>query len=173
MRTPRSATLLLLSLVLGACGGGMAPGAWAASVCQALGPWRTDISSLTERASQQMAAATTPAQAKENLVRLLTGAEQATETARAKVEAAGVPDVDGGQAIADGFVSALAAMRDAYGRAKTTIDGLATGDAPVFYDSVESAMTTLNVEYGRSALDTTKISSAELRQAFDEVPECR
>lgn len=166
-------TLLLLGLVLSACGDGLTPGAWAAAVCQALGPWRTDISSLTERAQQQMAAATTPAQAKENLVRLLGGAESATETARAKVVAAGVPDVTDGSMIAGEFVAALAAMRDAYGRARATVDGLGTGDATAFYDAVTVAMDTLSTDYGRSALDTTRISSPELRRAFDEVPECR
>jgi hypothetical protein len=174
MRTPRRIlTLLLLGVVLSSCGGGPTAGAWAASVCQALGPWRNAISSLTERAQQQMAAATTPAQAQENLVRLFGGAEQATETARSRIEAAGVPDVDGGEAVLREFVGALAAMRDAYGRAKVTVEGLATGDATAFYDGVEAAMTTLNEEYGRSALDTTKISSTELQRAFDEVPECQ
>jgi hypothetical protein len=174
MRTPRRIfTLILLGLVLGSCGSGPTAGAWAATVCQALGPWRNTISSLTERAQQQMAAATTPAQAKENLVHLFGGAEQATETARARIEAAGVPDVDGGEAISREFVGALTAMRDAYGRATAAIDGLATGDATAFYDGVEAAMTTLNEEYARSALDTTKISSLELRRAFDEVPECQ
>ncbi|HZN16855.1 MAG TPA: hypothetical protein VFB84_01505 [Micromonosporaceae bacterium] len=174
MRTPRRLlTVLLVGLLLGACGGGPTPGVWAATVCQALGPWRSDIASLTARAQQQMAAATTPAQARENMLRLLEGAQQATETARSRVEAAGVPDVDGGSAVAQEFQHALAAMRDAYARARTAVDVLATGDADAFYDGVEAAMATLTEEYGRGALDTTKISSTELRRAFDEVPECR
>jgi len=174
MRTPRRIfTFLLLGLVLSSCGGGPTARTWAGTVCQALGPWRNTISSLTERAQQQMAAATTPAQAKENLVHLLGGAEQASETARARVEAAGIPDVDGGDAVAREFLGSLTAVRNAYGKARASVEGLATGDATVFYDGVEVAMTTLNQEYARSALDTTKISSSELQRAFDEVPECQ
>ena len=48
-----------------------------------------------------------------------------------------------------------------------------TGDATTFYDGVQAALATLTEEYGRSALDTTRLHSVELQRAFDEVPECR
>ncbi|HET6214520.1 MAG TPA: hypothetical protein VFE14_16760 [Micromonosporaceae bacterium] len=174
MRTPRALVpVVLLGLLLGGCGGGPDANAWAATVCTALAPWRTEIGSLTERARKQLAAATTPAQAKENLVRLLGGAQEASETARAKVAAAGVPDVDGGDAVAAEFVASLTAARDAYGKAKSTVQKLGAGDEKAFYDGVVAAMATLTQEYGRSSLDTTKLHSVELQVAFDEVPECR
>ena len=67
MRTARSTFLLIVcSLVVtpGACSSGLATRAWAASVCQVLAPWRTEIGTLANRTQQQMTAATTPAQAK-------------------------------------------------------------------------------------------------------------
>ena len=64
-------------------------------------------------------------------------------------------------------------MRDAYGRARDTIDGLGTDRPTAFYDGVRAAVETLNKEYDASALDTSKLNSEELKQAFDEVPECR
>ncbi|WP_089252518.1 hypothetical protein [Asanoa hainanensis] len=173
MRTPRavlSAVLVVLSLA--GCGGDRpAPRIWAADVCEALSPWRDEIDTLSSGTQQQMTAKTTPAQAKENLVRLLGGAEQASETARSQVEQAGVPDVDEGPAVVDGFVGSLAGVRDAYGKAKRTIEGLDTDSA--FYDGVGVAVETLNKEYDASALDTSKLDSPELARAFDEVPECR
>lgn len=171
MRSWRVAAAVVL--LLGGCAGGPAPRAWAASVCTALSPWRAEISNLTSRTQQQMTAKTTPAQAKENLVRLLDGAESASETARAEVEEAGVPDVDGGAAVAGGFVDSLTAVRDAYGKAKRGIESLDAGRADPFYDGVETVMKTLTTEYDRSALDTSSLDSPELEKAFDEVPECR
>lgn len=175
MRTPRavlSVVLLALVLALAGCGGDRpAPQAWAADVCDALSPWREEIDTLASGTEQQMTAKTTPAQAKENLVRLLDGAQRASETARALVERAGVPDVEEGAAVAAGFVGSLAGVRDAYGKAKRTIEGLATGSS--FYDGVGAAVETLNKEYDASALDTSKLNSPELARAFDEVPECR
>ncbi|MGC4804789.1 hypothetical protein [Micromonospora sp. DT233] len=180
MRTCRAATagkltvvLATLVLTLAACGGGPAPRAWAASVCEALTPWRAEINKLTSSTQQQMTAKTTPAQAKENLVRLFAGAEQASETARRKVDDAGIPETDDGAEISAGFQASLAKVRDAYGRARGTIAGLGTGEPTAFYDGVRAAVETLNKEYDASALDTSRLSSEELRKAFDEVPECR
>jgi hypothetical protein len=173
MRSPRAVMFaVLVVLALAGCGSnGPAPQAWAADVCDALAPWRDEIDTLTSGTEQQMTAKTTPAQAKENLVRLLGGAEKASEDARASVERAGVPDVDQGAPVATGFVGSLAAVRDAYGKAKRTIEGLDTG--PAFYDEVGTTVETLNKEYDASALDTSKLNSPELVRAFDEVPECR
>jgi hypothetical protein len=160
-------------VVLTGCGAGPSPRAWATSVCGALTPWRSEIGKLTSSTHQQMSAQTTPAQAKENLVRLFGGAEQASETARRKVEQAGVPETENGEEISAGFRSSLAKMRDAYGRARATIEGLDTGQATAFYDGVRAAVDTLNKEYDASALDTSQLNSEELKKAFDEVPECR
>ncbi|GAB3160349.1 hypothetical protein GCM10027290_66230 [Micromonospora sonneratiae] len=180
MCTPRAAaagrlTVVLTTLVLlvGACGGGPTARVWAASVCDALAPWRAEISDLTSSTQQQMTAKTTPAQAKENLVRLLGGAEEASETARQKVADAGVPDVEQGAVVSRSFVASLSAVRDAYAKAKRSIEALSTGEAGAFYDGVKAVVDTLNQEYSASAVDTSKLNSPELEQAFDEVPECR
>lgn len=181
MRKPRAAAVLRVTAVVctlvvlaGACGGGgPAPRVWAASVCEALAPWRTEINDLTRSTQQQMTAQTTPAQAQENLVRMLGGAERASDTARRAVSDAGVPDVERGEVVSREFVAALAAVRDAYGRARAAIEQLETGRADTFYDGVKAAVDTLNQEYAASAPDTSKLDSPELKKAFDEVPECR
>jgi hypothetical protein len=171
---PTSLLLLLVSVVtLGACSSGPGPRAWAASVCTALAPWRSEISTLTVRTQQQMTAATTPAQAKENLTRLFGGAESASEKARAGVQQAGVPDVDRGAQVARSFTASLGSMRDAYGRAKIGIQALATSPTKAFYAQVGGVVDKLNSEYQKSELDTSRLDSKELKDAFDEVPECR
>lgn len=162
----------LLGLAVAGCVDGPGAQPWAASVCEALAPWRDEIGALTERAQEQMAAATTPAQAQENLVRLFDGARQASEDARARVVAAGVPQVDGGPEVAAEVSASLAATGDAYGRAGDTIAALPTGDPELFYQGVAEALATLRSEYADSALDTTELESPELVRAFDEVPQC-
>ena len=163
---------MLLTIAAG-CSGGPGPRAWAAAVCTTLDPWRTEISSLTGRTQQLMNAATTPGQAKENLMRLFAGAADASERAREGVAKAGVPDVDQGRQIADGFTGSLAAMRDAYGRAKTGVEGLRTAPANTFYEEVTQVVKKLQDDYQASSLDTSNLNSQELKEAFDEVPECR
>ena len=176
MRPARPLTVLLLLALcasLAACGNNSGPHTWATSVCAALAPWRTEIGTLTTRTQQQMTAATTPAQAKENLMRLFGGAEAASEKARAGVEKAGVPDVDHGEEVAQGFIASLSDMRDAYGRAREGIGALATAPQKTFYDQVTGVVAQLNQDYEASSLDTSNLGSEELKRAFDEVPECR
>jgi hypothetical protein len=176
MRAVRPISLVLvlvLAAPLTACSSSPGAQAWAAVVCTTLSPWRSEIDTLTSRTQQQMTAETTPFQAKENLARLFDGAATASETARAGVEKAGVPDVTNGKAIADGFLSSLAGIRDAYGHARSGIQALATNPPTNFYTEVGKVVEQLSVEYQRSDLDTTNLESVELRQAFDSLPECQ
>ena len=165
--------LVVLCASLVGCSSAAGPRVWAASVCNALAPWRTEIGTLATRTQQQMTAATTPAQAKENLVRLFGGAESASESARAGVARAGVPDVEQGEEIASSFVASLTGVRDAYGRARGGIEALATSPQATFYTQVAAVVEKLDKEYQQTELDTTNLNSQELKQAFAETPECR
>ncbi|AEV81385.1 hypothetical protein ACWT_0373 [Actinoplanes sp. SE50] len=173
VRTISLALVLVLGPPLAACSSGHGAEAWAAAVCGTLRPWRSEISSLTSRTQQQMTTRTTPGQAKENLARLFDGARSASETARAGVERAGVPDVTDGKKIADAFVGSLAGMRDAYGSAHDGIQALATAPSASFYTEVGKVVDRLNSEYEQSGLDTSKLDSVELRRAFESLPECQ
>lgn len=170
---PALVGIVVLGLSLSGCFSGPAPRAWAANVCTVLSPWRAEISNLSTRTQQQMTAKTTPGQAKENLVRLFRGAEQASETARAGVQKAGIPDAEHGKLVAESFTASLGAMRDAYGRASNGVDALETDPQETFYTKVASVVQTLNDDYTKSQLDTSRLDSIELKRAFDEAPECR
>lgn len=162
--------LLFASALTTGCGKSDIPHrAWVTSVCQALGPWRAELTALNSKAAEQMKTATTPAQARGHLLGLLDGARQASEQARAKVARAGVPDVTDGAAIEQRFVGALTAVRDAYAKAQHTVQALPEGD---FYPGVAAAMDTLNHEYAQAGVDTARLASADLRKDFDEVPAC-
>ncbi|BCY05189.1 hypothetical protein [Actinoplanes sp. L3-i22] len=173
VRTISLALVLVLAVPLAACSSGHNAEAWAASVCTALAPWRSEISTLTTRTQQQMTTRTTPGQAKENLARLFDGARTSSETARAGVERAGVPDVDDGKRIAAAFVGSLAGMRDAYGTAHDGIESLATAPSSAFYTEVGKVVDRLNTEYEKSGLDTSRLDSVELKDAFESLPECQ
>lgn len=164
----------VLAVLLAGCGGdGVEPRRWARTVCQALAPWTTQIDTLTTQTQQQMAQATSPQQTKTTLLDLLGGAERASEAARVKVEKAGVPDVENGAKLAAEFVSALAKARDSYGRARAGVERLDTANAKAFYDGVVTVMNQLNTDYGQSGVNTDKLSSPELQEAFDAQAECR
>ncbi|MGH3739639.1 MAG: hypothetical protein ACRDT6_29165 [Micromonosporaceae bacterium] len=176
MRSLRGAVALLavVAVLVAGCGyDGVEPREWASRVCQALVPWGEEIASLTSETQKQMSQTTSPKQAKQNIVALLKGAEQSSEDARKGVQVAGVPAVEDGERIAKEFRDALKAARDAYGKARRSVEKLSAAEAGTFYDGVVDAMDQLSQDYDASELDTSEVSSEELQEAFDEVPECQ
>ena len=167
------AGLVVCLLALAGCSSGPSADEWATAVCGALVPWRTSIDELNREAATQMATATTSEQTRENLLQLLSGARQASETARATIAAAGVPDVEGGEAVAHGFEASLAGTRDAYAQAEADLAALPTTDDTTFYDGVTAVLSRLTDQYGDSGIDLAGLDSPELRQAFDGIDECR
>jgi hypothetical protein len=165
--------VLLPLLLLPGCSSGPSSQDWASKVCSALAPWRVAITDLNRRASEQMANATTPDQTRENLIALVADARDATETARAAVAAAGIPDVAGGAEVAAGFIASLTQTRDAYATAREELLGLSADDETAFYDGVVDVLDRLNRRYQASGLELSELNSPELRDAFDHVPECR
>jgi hypothetical protein len=163
-----------VALLVAACGSdAVEPKAWAKQVCAALKPWSATIGELTQQTQRQLAGVTTAQQARTSLVGLLDSEARASEAARKKVVRAGVPDVDGGKKIAGQFAAALASARDAYATARDSIKQLSTTDATTFYDGVSTAIDTLKKQYDAGKLDTAKVKSEDLQQAFDEVPQCQ
>ncbi len=137
----------LALLVLAGCGSGPSAQDWAGQVCGALTPWRASIADLNTQAQRQISANSTPAQTQATLLALVRGGQDASETARAAVAAAGTPDVAGGEEVAGRFVTSLADTRDAYAHAHADLAALSTADAATFYDGVAAVLTTLTTEY--------------------------
>jgi hypothetical protein len=153
--------------------GDVAPEAWAGNVCEALGPWRTEIDALMVKAQQRMDAATSTEQARTGLVELLGGAEVASEQARARVAGAGAPDAENGRKVAVEFTGALGRLRDAYGKAKASIAALPATEPAAFYDAVAGAFARLREEYAAGGVNLDAVPSKELKKAFADVPACR
>ena len=166
--------VVVVALLLTGCSdGGVPPREWAGQVCQALGPWTEEIGDLTQDTRTQMSQAQSPKQAKEAIVGLLRGAEEASEEARKGIEIAGVPDVENGEKIAKQFRDALTGARDAYRKARRAVEKLSTKDTDDFYDGVVTVMDKLNTDYNQTGVDTDKLASDELQEAFDEAPDCQ
>jgi hypothetical protein len=169
-----AAALAIIVIGLVGCGASRVPPTqWAAKVCSAVVPWRSQISNLNTQAQQQTSAAHSPDQVRDGLLTLLDGGVQASEAARAAVAAAGIPDVDNGAQIAARFADSLTRVRDAYRHARTDLQSLPTSDAGSFYDGVVAVLARLQTEYAASALDTTNLDAPALREAFDGVDQCR
>jgi ABC-type glycerol-3-phosphate transport system substrate-binding protein len=173
MRRLLTVAMTAVVLLAGCSRSDLPPETWVVTVCQALTPWRGAITDINQRAATQMAQARTIEQTRRALVELVTDARDATETARAAVAAAGVPDVSGGESVARGFERALTTTRDAYAAAAEDLGALAATDDTAFYNGVVDVMARLTRQYEQAGAELSEIDSPELRAAFDRAPECQ
>jgi hypothetical protein len=164
---------LTVVLVAGCSRSSLSPDVWVATVCNTLASWRATITELNQRAAATMTRVTTIEETRRTLVGLVSDARDATEAARAAVEAAGVPDVSGGETVARAFERSLASTRDAYEAAAKSLRDLPGGDGTAFYDGVVDIMERLRRRYEQASEDLSVLDSPELRAAFERAPECR
>lgn len=172
--TRRLVALLVVVLVgVTGCSSGKSADEWAGEVCAALGPWKSKIADLNDQGRRQMLSATSTTETLSYLDGLLGGAASASEAARVRVAAAGVPDVDGGAAVAASFVASLTGARDAYAQARADLKALPMSDDTQFYDGVVRIMSALNEQYESTAVDPATLNSPALKQAFEGSAACR
>jgi hypothetical protein len=146
-------------LAAAACGGGggdegagdgasetVAAETWMGDFCAALDSWQTE---LTEGAPD-LASVTDVAAAKDSVVSFLDGAAASTQTLVDEIEAAGVPDVADGEAIATEMRDAIASVGNDFSTARDDVEGLSTDDPAAFAADLSEIGTTLT-EAGSAA----------------------
>ncbi len=162
------------ALLTAACGGPdrVKPGAWAKDICGTVRPWAEHIQQSVTDAQATLGKTSDPAVTKPKLSQLFGDAANETDKAIKGVDRAGVPDVDNGEQIAKQFRAALVNARDAFARARRSIDGLSTNDKAKFNADVVRIGNQLSTDYAKTGKAIGNTNSAELRKAFDSEPEC-
>jgi hypothetical protein len=146
---------------------------WLGDFCTALGTWQGE---LTEGVPDT-ASVTDVETAKESLVSYLENAAAATQTLVDDIQAAGVPEVENGEAIATEMRNEIAAVGESFSAAKADVEGLSTDDPAAFATSLSELGTTLT-EAGTAAGTAfdelaEKYPAAELDAAATEVEACQ
>lgn len=175
---------VLITLAAAACGGGgnevgdtaagtVSAATWIGDLCTALDTWQTE---LTDNAPD-LSSATDAGATKDSLVSFLGTAVTATRTLVDDIQAAGVPEVENGEAIATEMRSAIAAVGDKFSAAKDTLEGLSTDDPAAFAADLSEIGTTLS-EAGTAAGTTfdqlaEKYPAADLDTAANEAQTCQ
>lgn len=141
--------------------------------CTALNTWQTELT----QGAPDVGAATDVEATKQSLVSFLEGAVAATQTLVADIEAAGVPDVENGEAIATEMRSAIASVGDDFSAARDDVDGLSTADPAAFAAGLSEIGTTLT-EAGTAAGTAfdqlaAKYPAAGLDAAATEAASCQ
>lgn len=184
------ALAMMAALVLAACGGDDGGGGdtdvqaeedagaetvsvdeYADEVCSALSAWVTDIqdraATITEGIDPGDAAA-----GKERLEEFIGDTVDGTDELIASVEAAGVPDTDGGEEAAEQIQSGLEQVKSILEDAQDQIGDLPTDDPQAFGQGAQEIATSLQEATGEAAGAIDSANSEELTEAFGNNENC-
>ena len=125
----------------------------------------------------ELRTSTTPAQVKTQLVAFMESATASTDQMLGKVEDAGPPAVEDGEALQRDLEAGLRKAQTAFAQARDKAKKLPTNDRAAFQREASQLGTTLS-QQGTAISDTfsglsTKYDSKELNSAFDNDPACR
>jgi hypothetical protein len=181
IRLPILSLLAAVALVAG-CGGGedtqegIPPAAWAQSVCGALSDWQASLQEQSQGLTSEVLEAKNPQAAKQQISAFLDEVIAETETMIGTVSAVGQPAVDEGGQIVEDFSNGLERMRSAFEEAATQVQSVPTDDPQAFQEQLTRIGEDLQTQ-GQAIGDTLgeideKYDAEELRQAFEDTPEC-
>ena len=175
-RAKVASVVVAAGLFLGACGdgdgGGDAAQAYASSVCTAFSTWVQDITARNQTLTQSLNPQSTPAEGKEQLQIFLGSVIEDTEKLITSIDAAGVPDVEGGQQAATQIKGAAETARTSFQNARSEVEQLPTDPA-----GFQAGAQQIGSEIGSSLSGLgqelrNRAQSEEIRQAFEESPTC-
>ena len=186
MRKRMAALVIPLGmLVLGACSGDDETGTdgegetdtvsateYATGVCGAIAGWVEDIQGLNQDLQANLDPTSIDA-LKDAMVGFLEDVTAATDAVIEEVEAAGIPDVEDGQAAADAVLSALSDSRDVFQDAHDRVEGLSTDDPAAFGEELQTLGTDLQSSMSGIGSELDQFASPELDEASKDIPECQ
>lgn len=179
---------LLLALALAACGGGDDEGAgggsaaeddssesvsaeaWASDICTSVTDWGSKIQEQAGALSTDFQSGS-PEEGKEVLTSFIGDAVTETETLLDSVEAAGVPDVDGGEEFAQELNAAFTEARDILVDVQGQIEALPT-DPQGFQQAAAEIGPSVQEALGAVGESISEPESQELKDAFEQEEAC-
>ncbi len=168
--------LLAAGLFVGACGGGGGSAdaeAYASRICQAFSTWVNDIQRRNQTLTAALGPQATPAEGKEQLQIFLDSVIEDTDKLINSVDAAGVPDVEGGQRAATQVKNAAARAKRSFESARAQVDQLPTDNRAAFRAGAQQIGTQIGSSLSALGQELrNRAQSQEIRQAFEDSPTC-
>ncbi len=176
LRAKVVSVVLAAGLFAGACGGddggNEAAQAYASSVCTAFSTWVQNISQRNQTLTQSLTPQSTPSEGKEQLQIFLNSVLEDTDQLISSVEAAGVPDVEGGQQAATQIRAAATSARTSFENALNQVDQLPT-DPAGFRAGAQQIGSQIGTSLSGLGQELrSRAQSEEIRQAFEDSPTC-
>jgi hypothetical protein len=177
------AAALAAVLALAACGGSsskssstsatVTPAAYVHSVCQAVGPFETDV--VKRSSALNLSTISSPSQGKSALQGFLSAIATDTKQALSKLKAAGTPNVKNGKQIAGAISNAFAQLDTTMSSAVGQAQALPTNSATAFKSAAQKLGTTVRTSMASigTNLQSGTLKSPELEQAASKDTACK
>jgi len=146
---------------------------YATGMCGAIAGWIEDIQGLNADLQTTVDPEAGLDSLKDAMVGFLGDVTDATDAVIDEVEAAGVPDVEGGQATADTVLAALRDSRAVFVDARDRVQGLSTADPAAFAAELETLGADIQTSMSGIGSELDQFDASELEEASQDVPECQ
>lgn len=156
----------------GAGSGRVTAEAWASSVCGATADWIDEIETLNAGLQEHLDASSLEA-LRDSTVDYFDDLLASTDRMIDRVDAAGVPDVEGGAQVAGHVRSGLATARRALRDARERAAALATDDPETFSGELRQIGEEVATSLSDVGASMARFRSPELDAASEDVPECQ
>jgi hypothetical protein len=176
------AAALAAVFALAACGGSssksstsptVTPAAYVHSVCQAVGPFETDV--VKRSSALNLSTISSPSQGKSALQGFLSAIATDTKQALSKLKAAGTPNVKNGKQIAGAISNAFAQLDTTMSAAVGQAQALPTNSPAAFKSAAQKLGTTVRTSMSSigTNLQSSTLKSPELEQAASKDTACK
>lgn len=171
-----AATAMLVSACGDDDGGGggdkVSASDYASDVCTAFGEWRDAIQARQADLQTGLEPGITPEEGKEALEGFLSDTVEASDKLVEDVDAAGVPDADKGEEVADALMGAAEGARDKLEEAEAKVADLPTDSREAFGAAADTFGNDVQTALGSVGEGLQDIQSSDIEKAFDEESAC-
>lgn len=169
--------VLVLGLLLSGCGGAripstnrVTPTAYVTALCEAVGPFERDVAARS--GSLTSTSSLTPAAGRSELVSYLGALSRDSRQAVARLGAAGVPAVSGGNGFAATILSTFRRLELTLGRSEKLAAALPTTSQAAFRSAAVTLATAVRDSLGRLGVGLSTKGNRVLDAAAAKVPAC-
>ena len=162
-------------LTVSGCGGedSVAVDDYANDLCTALTGWTETLRDRQAELQEGGEPGTTPQEDRAALQSFVDGAVEASDTLVDEVEAAGVPDIDNGDEVADAFREAVVETRSELEAAQDDVGEIPTDTPDAYQAAVDDFVTDLRATLEGIDEHLEGLEAPELDMALDEASACQ
>jgi hypothetical protein len=175
------AVVLLVAVAVGGCGGSsskssngkVTPEAYVNQICSSVGDWLRAVVNGSAQIGKELTPGSTPAHAKQALETLMHNSVADSERVVAGLQAAGTPNVPGGEEIAAELVGSFQQATAALRHVEAQVKSLPTDDKKAFLNGARQVGGAVQSSLASIGTGLSSLRSSQLQRAASKSQACK